>query len=80
MDSARRRPADAVTLLTQATPDLEELQDANIQRGAARRQLHSDEKRPEDFPLPLEVGPGKLYTKLKSFCSLEIHPLPKFWS
>ena len=56
MDSSRRRIADAATLPPQTAPDVEELQAENIQRGPARRQLNPDEKRPQDFPLPLEVS------------------------
>ena len=56
MDRSRRRVADAFAVPPETASDMEELQAENIQRGSARGQLNPNEKRPQDFPLPLEVS------------------------
>jgi hypothetical protein len=55
VDRPRRRIADAAALPSQATPDLEELQAPDLQRGSGDGQLHPDEERSQDIPLPTQV-------------------------
>ena len=62
MDRSRRRITDAAALPPQAAPDLEELQAPDLQRRSGDGQLHPDEERSQDIPLPTQVC---LYCSIK---------------
>lgn len=52
MDRARRRAADAAAVPAEATPLVEELQDAHLHRRPDGGQLHPDKEGSEDVPVP----------------------------
>ena len=63
VDRSRRRASHVAAILAEAAQDLEELQAQDLQRGPGQRQLHPDEERSEDIPLPTQVNISSLIRK-----------------